>query len=101
MPPPLPLQSAVLPGCLAATDPLPPHYPEDLLSAGVAGKVMLAVTIDYCGVPVAVRVHETSGNQLLDGSAIKAAYTWRFRVPPDGRVADGIILVPVNFDPTK
>ncbi|MBW8310963.1 MAG: energy transducer TonB [Rhizobium sp.] len=95
-----PQQMAVLPGCpAAAVTPVPPHYPEELRDQGIAGEVVLAVTVDGCGVPLNVQVQRSSRNRQLDREAMNAAYTWRLFVPPEHRANGGVILVPINFDP--
>ncbi len=56
-----------------------PVYPEEAKKQGIVGKVYLKVLVDKNGNPVKVKVAKSSGNELLDASALEAARKNKFR----------------------
>ncbi len=60
---------------------LRPAYPADLAQAGVEGSVLLDISIDARGQPVATTVDQSSGSAELDRAAVRAASLWRFAPP--------------------
>ena len=78
--------------CPSGGQPLGPQYPSDLQKAGASGTVFLIVRYDRCGVPTSVTVEKSSGHEMLDGAAIKAAYTWRFK-----QNSPSAVRVPIRF----
>lgn len=73
----------------------PPHYPRELLDAGIEGEVLLMIRIDAHGRVMERSIHQSSGNELLDAAALDAAQRWQFR---EGR--DPYLVVPVRFKVT-
>ena len=75
-----------------------PSYPQDLIAAGIEGRVMLLVEISATGRVLAMEIQRSSGHRRLDQSAMAAVRDWRF-VPgrKDGRPAPMTVIVPVSF----
>jgi protein TonB len=47
-----------------------------------------------------VQIEESSGDQILDGTATKAVWTWRFASAlAHGRPVATWVLVPITFSP--
>ena len=69
-----------------------PVYPLECRARGITGKGIVVVTLDpKTGTPIGARMLESTGNKLLDGSALEAFSRWRFK--------PGIasVKIPVNF----
>jgi TonB family protein len=78
--------------------PNPPYYREDM-RAGVAGDLLLSVTINRNGRPTKIRVlHSLSPH--LDKAAVKTVRAWRFKLRDGspGSLPDTFPLV-IKFDP--
>jgi len=76
-----------------------PIYPSRLLSKGIGGKVVVAVTVDEGGRVVAAKVRSSSGTRDLDDAALKAVRKWKFKpAVRGGRKAKATALVPFNFE---
>tara|TARA_B100000809_G_scaffold177603_1_gene175144 strand:- start:38 stop:1009 length:972 start_codon:yes stop_codon:yes gene_type:complete len=75
-----------------------PLYPQDLIAAGIEGRVMLLVDISETGRVLAMEIQSSSGHPRLDQSAMAAVRDWRF-VPGrrDGRPSPMTVIVPVSF----
>jgi protein TonB len=54
-------------------------YPPLALRRGIQGVVLLAVNVDRAGAVVHAEVTKSSGHDVLDRAAIRAARKWRFR----------------------
>lgn len=77
-----------------------PAYPPELACADVGGKVLLRLTIGSDGRAADVELLESSGQPVLDASAVEAVRTWRFEPATRGGVAAASkINVPVTFTP--
>lgn len=75
-----------------------PHYPPKAKKARLQGIVYLMVLIDEEGNPKEVRVHRSSGFELLDTAAREAVCTFRFRPHRVNGVAHRArAIVPVQF----
>jgi periplasmic protein TonB len=75
-----------------------PEYPEFARRRGYQGTTLLRVRVLEDGRVAAVQIKESSGYQLLDGTATKAVWTWRFAPAlADGRPVASWVLVPVTF----
>jgi protein TonB len=60
--------------------------------------VVLAVLVRSDGSAGEVRVKTTSGDQMLDAAAARAAGTWRFRpATQDGIPVEAWAIIPVRF----
>lgn len=79
-PPPPPPPPSITP-----TRYVPPSYPEAARQAGMEGAVHLRFTIDRRGRPQDITVERSSGSQMLDQEAIRAARLWRFPRGDAGR----------------
>lgn len=56
-----------------------PHYPRLALRRKITGKVNLELIVMGNGKLKDVRIAQSSGNELLDNSALRAAQRWTFR----------------------
>ena len=70
-----------------------PEYPARARRRNIEGTVILNVTIDMSGRPLAVDVQESSGNDELDRAARKSLLAWRFA--PVGQTAK--VHIPIEF----
>lgn len=76
----------------------PPRYPPQAKRARAQGVVYLQVIIDREGLPREVRVHRSSGHQLLDVAACDAVQKFRFRpYRANGVPHSAQVIVPVEF----
>ncbi|GAA5484237.1 energy transducer TonB [Haloferula sargassicola] len=76
-----------------------PVYPSRLLSKGIGGKVIVAVTVTADGRVAGAKVRTSSGNRELDDAALKAVRKWKFRpAVSGGRKTQATALVPFNFE---
>lgn len=55
-----------------------PEYPEIAKKAGIEGKTVVKMLVDTTGSVIAVEIIKSSGNQLLDESAVKSASGSKF-----------------------
>src|SRR5262249_44719750 len=77
---------------------LPPPYPPDALAARLEGRVLLRVAIDAAGRVTDVRVHESSGVESLDQSALTTVRGWLFTPARRGGVPVPYeFLKPIEF----
>jgi len=75
-----------------------PLYPPRCLRRGVEGRVKVRVLVGEDGRPQEVTVHESSGDALLDESAVDAVQRWRFKAATrNGVAARAWGIVPVEF----
>ncbi len=76
----------------------PPVYPEVARRRGQQGRVVLEVSVSAEGMPVSVRVVQSSGYPSLDTAAQTAVERWRF-VPATrgGAAVSAVAEVPVRF----
>ncbi|MGR8980617.1 MAG: TonB family protein [Gammaproteobacteria bacterium] len=75
-----------------------PNYPRIARTRGWQGKVLLKVRVSAAGYSESVAVHQSSGHETLDESAVEAVKKWKF-VPArrgDAAVASSVI-VPIQF----
>ena len=73
-----------------------PVYPEEALSAGLEGTVILQLEIDETGSVVDVIVLE--GPQELSVAAVEAARKWKFKPGrADGKPISTSIVMPIHF----
>lgn len=97
------LQTASLPGFVESRPPAyghrqDPEYPEFARRRGYQGTALLRVRVLEDGRVAAVQIKESSGYQILDGTASKAVWMWRFAPAlADGRPVASWVLVPITF----
>jgi protein TonB len=77
---------------------VPPRYPPQARRARAQGIVYLSVVIDHDGRPREVRIHRSSGSELLDSAARDAVLQFLFRPYRENGVARSAqVIVPVEF----
>jgi protein TonB len=75
-----------------------PDYPEDVRRRGWTGSVRLELDLDERGHVTAARVVQSSGYDVLDRSALKAARTWIYSPAMlNGRAVAVTLPVTVNY----
>ena len=78
-------------------NPKPP-YPRMAVRLRIEGTVILLVQVLPDGKAGEVRVTQSSGNGLLDDSALKTVKTWRFTpARKDGVITTAFVRVPIMF----
>jgi len=78
-------------------NPKPP-YPKAAFRVGAEGTVEVAVEVNPDGSVSAVRLAQSSGNELLDQSALDTIKGWRFRsARKDGVMTKTVVRVPITF----
>ena len=76
----------------------PPGYPAAAARVGAEGTVHLMIRVSALGIPMEVRVVETSGNGSLDAAARHAVQLWRFKpAMQDGRPVAFDYLLNIHF----
>ena len=69
-------------------------YPAESRAAGEQGVVLLRVTVDARGRPIAVRIGKSSGHPRLDRAAVEGAWRCRISNAAEGAQFDA----PIRFD---
>ena len=70
-----------------------PMYPFECRARGITGSgIVLAIVDKRTGVVVGARMLKSTGNRLLDASALEALSRWRFK--PD---TVSQVKIPINF----
>ena len=70
-----------------------PVYPLECRARGITGSGVVLATVDKkTGVVIGARMLKSTGNKLLDGSALEALSRWRFN---PGTVSQ--VQIPINF----
>ncbi|KZY72576.1 hypothetical protein A3742_08155 [Oleiphilus sp. HI0071] len=84
---------------LFATPPTPPTYPSMARRRGVEGTVVIEVSLDALGSQTHLKIQKSSGNPLLDNSAVNAVREWRF-LPHQvkGLAIASRVHIPVRFE---
>ncbi len=76
-----------------------PAYPMMARRRGLEGVVRLDVRVSAEGVPIAVKVRDSSGHETLDEAALTAVWHWRFSpARRGGEPVEGAVVVPVRFN---
>ena len=71
-----------------------PIYPAECHARGITGTGIVLVTVDpKTGTVRGARMLKSTGNKLLDGSALEALSRWRFK---PGTTAQ--VKIPINFE---
>jgi len=74
-----------------------PEYPTNLRQKGIAGLVVVKVTVDEQGKPSDVAVAKSS-NEQLDVYAMRAVKRWTFRpAKKDGIATPATVTIPIQF----
>jgi protein TonB len=75
-----------------------PAYPMAARRMGWQGRVVLNVEVLANGLPGQIKLHQSSGHEVLDNAALQAVRSWRF-VPArqGGQVVTQRFLVPIPF----
>src|SRR5438270_982323 len=74
-----------------------PIYPLECRAGGITGSGIVLATVDKrTGSVVGARMLKSTGNKLLDGSALEALSRWRFK---PGTVSQ--VKMPINFTMTS
>ena len=76
------------------------EYPAEARQKGMAGKVILRITIDKDGNVQDVEVYKSSGHDILDETAKEMARKWQFQPArnADGKAVMSRMLAPISFD---
>lgn len=83
---------------LFKTPPTPPSYPSMARRRGVEGTVVIEVSLDALGLQTELRIQKSSGNPLLDSSAVNAVRNWRFLPHQlEGLAIASRVQIPVRF----
>lgn len=76
-----------------------PAYPMMARRRGLEGVVRLDVRVSAEGIPIAVKVRDSSGHETLDEAALTAVWHWRFSpARRGGEPVEGAVVVPVRFN---
>jgi TonB family protein len=79
---------------------VPPVYPEQARSAGIAGVVIVEATIDATGMVTAAKI--LRGQQLLDEAALAAVRQWRYEPTMlNGAAVPVVMTVSVAVPPSR
>jgi protein TonB len=96
-------QTESFPGFVESRPPrygqrLDPEYPEFARRRGYQGTALFRVRVLADGRVAAVQIRESSGYEILDSTASKAVWTWRFTPALDaGKPVASWVLVPITF----
>ena len=77
----------------------PPEYPQQARKRGFQGLVLLRVLVGVNGEVMEVRMHESSGHEILDRIAEETVWKWKFQ--PGYRGEEPLemwIRVPIRFE---
>lgn len=75
-----------------------PAYPMVARRMGWQGRVVLNVEVLASGLPGQVKLHQSSGHDVLDNAALQAVRGWRFAAARQGgQVVSKWFLVPIPF----
>ena len=78
-------------------NPRPP-YPRTAHRLGIEGTVVLVAEVSEDGKPLQVRVFQSSGNELLDESALSTVSQWKFSpARKDGNIIRSVVKIPITF----
>jgi protein TonB len=81
-----------------ARPPTPAQYPPVAIDRNLQGTVLVRALLRSGGQPDEVRVHRSSGYDLLDRAALAAVRTWEFKpARAGGQVVAAWVEVPVSF----
>ena len=76
----------------------PPSYPMTARRMGWQGRVVLNVEVLASGLPGQIKLHQSSGHDVLDSAAMRAVSGWRFvAARQGGQAVTKWFLVPIPF----
>lgn len=75
----------------------PPEYPSRALELGQEGTVIVMAKVDGNGLPVDLKVAQSSGYPLLDMSAVSAVRKWEFETSGAGKSFPRRVKLPIRF----
>ncbi len=76
----------------------PPVYPMVARRMGWQGRVVMYVEVLESGMPGQVKLHQSSGRDVLDNAAMQAVRGWKFvAARQNGQVVSKWFLVPIPF----
>lgn len=76
----------------------PPVYPMVARRMGWQGRVVMYVEVLESGLPGQVKLHQSSGRDVLDNAAMQAVRGWKFvAARQNGQVVSKWFLVPIPF----
>jgi len=79
-----------------------PIFPRRARENGWHGRVIMRLRISLTGTVESATIHKSSGHQLLDDSAIKAATQWQFQPAKNGGFpVTSKVNIPIQFDLVK
>jgi len=79
-----------------------PIFPRRARENGWHGRVIMRLRISLTGTVESATIHKSSGHQLLDDSAIKAATQWQFQPAKNGGFpVASKVNIPIQFDLVK
>ena len=83
-------------------DRVSPVYPDIAREQGASGTAIVLATVGPTGSVLSVDLDQSTGNKLLDSSALSAARASRFEAPEiDGRPATETYRIVYTFDPNQ
>lgn len=78
--------------------PTPPDYPLVARERGITGTALIRALVGTDGETREVRLHRSSGHDILDGAALAAVRRWSFEPSSrDGQRIESWIEVPIRF----
>jgi protein TonB len=76
----------------------PPEYPRRARQLGIEGTVVLEVRVNPTGGAEEVKIAASSGNSLLDQSALRSVAAWRFKPARRGDLPVAAwVQVPIRY----
>jgi len=76
-----------------------PVYPPELICSGLTATTTLIVLVNSAGVVIDQQVETSSGNRLLDKSALLAAKQWKYTpATADGVPVAQRVRIPISFE---
>lgn len=80
------------------TPPAPPAYPPLARRLGIEGTVVVRALVEGPGQPAEVTLWRSSGESVLDRSALAAVRGWRFRpMTQGGATVAAWVEIPITF----
>lgn len=78
-------------------NPRPP-YPKTAFRLGIEGTVVVWAEVAEDGIPGQIKLYKSSGNDLLDESALSTVAKWKFSpARKEGRIIRSAVKIPITF----